>query len=401
MTESILSHLDYDIPSNLPTIGHDNLELPKLVEQINRACIDYAEDWKYKILTSYMLIPSSFCKVLPHLVLQGVSGTGKSAPAKIISKMYGVEKYPLYSSSTTATAFRNYIEKARYNSNLNENGLIEREERNTFLLIDDINVKTLTDSSLLFPMLKCSYSRTSDIISISAGNGENYDFRTFCPKVMSSICRFWELEQFNELKRRILVLTHKPSYENLLDIDYYDIDELSYIQFEQFWQRKKGDFLYIRKHNIKSIPAKLIKSPELKLIGKLWIDLYSVYQLIYPDEDTDIKQFLQLYVEQLNRNNSAISLEDYLKQNLSSIRQPYDTAMILALISSNNGSKVSAQKLVDNFDTINMKRVNELIRSGVRDKLISPVSNEDVSTALHKVGAHLNPELSSWIIGKD
>lgn len=226
-SEEIYDHTR-SLSSNLQSIFNDALVIPSPSVQT-------------PILLSYLLVPSALCDVLPILFLQGEKGSGKSTATILASALHAT---PINAASTTFAALRNTINAARWYDPQYCEG-----EKNYFLLWDNINRMTL-DNEQIYTLLLCGYDRKTDKMSISAGNGENMDFRVFGPKMLSSVHPLFTSSRYDELIRRLLVFHFKqwerftpedkagcPSdfdFTNRLDLSSVDLSILNQ-KYQEFW----------------------------------------------------------------------------------------------------------------------------------------------------------------------
>jgi hypothetical protein len=174
-----------------------------------RRCVCLPEN-HYDLISAYILLPSALCRIVPYLFLHGQSGSGKSTVGKLIASIYNVD---INSSSDTFAAIRNSLNKRKYGSFRKEvpesaTGFMNIEtEVNTCMVWDDVDPGTFKLNPDIYKLFKYGYDRASDKIMISSKDaGENLEFRCFCPKVFSSISPLHNLEDFKELRRRLLVI---------------------------------------------------------------------------------------------------------------------------------------------------------------------------------------------------
>lgn len=199
------------------------LALPVLIRELAKTFIFYPVDheYQYDLLTAYTMVYSPYNSVLPHLVAWSREpGSGKSAVPKLISSLTG---HKICQGASTVTSLRNAIKQGRF-----ENGEDSEEvtEKPFHLLFDDINERKFFNDRNLLEILKCSYSRKSEIVTIAGTEGAIIEFKTFCPKVLTSVSQFWLNSSLGELQRRILLLVHTkaPDAVALEDIDYFSFE---------------------------------------------------------------------------------------------------------------------------------------------------------------------------------
>lgn len=235
---------------------HWDLGLPiglNLVNLINRCVALPNPDSQSPLVASYFLIPSAMAQVVPILLLFGKAGCGKSTLSEIAS---AIHKTPLISANTTAVALRNKLNKQRW---------VDPEncwwEKNTCLVFDNVNRDTLSNE-YLYGMFLSGYDRNTDSIEISKGQGENYLFRVFSPKVVSAIHPIWSFPKFEELDRRLLIIRCKKineMTEEEIENSFFKGDEslskklklksssLGFLaeEFNKFWQEESNLEKYV------------------------------------------------------------------------------------------------------------------------------------------------------------
>ncbi|GAB4542680.1 MAG: hypothetical protein Tsb0014_35660 [Pleurocapsa sp.] len=259
-----------------------DIPLPRAFLELLPKVILLPQDF-YRIIAAYSFIPSALAQIVPYLFLNGVSGSGKSYLAKVISYLHGVK---INSSSDTYAAIRNDLEQRKYASitlyddKANMQGMYRKEvETNTMMVWDDVDAGVFNSKPDIYRLFKFGYDRSSDTIVIaSEERGQNMNFRCFCPKVFSSISPLHLDIEFKELARRLIVIpTSRIEYlsderkqelgiddgdwsKNLIDVDSIKWKGLSE-QLKSYWSLEKGkEFLQCRKNLSKSV--KCLKSHE-------------------------------------------------------------------------------------------------------------------------------------------
>ncbi|MDJ0688840.1 MAG: hypothetical protein QNJ41_10040 [Xenococcaceae cyanobacterium MO_188.B32] len=136
------------------------------------------------------------------------------------------------------------------------------------MVYEDIDPPILVSVPNLYRLLKVSSDRTTDKMSMSSDTkGQNMDFRTFCPKIFSSISAIHNDENFKELQRRLIVIpfkkiedlsderlkqlgTSRATWQNhLINIDAYHWDGFSSI-FANFWTKKMAEIYLLTKKTL-------------------------------------------------------------------------------------------------------------------------------------------------------
>jgi hypothetical protein len=200
------------------------------------------KDVQLPIFLAYGSVPSTLASVIPILFLHGQEGTGKSNAAILLSGVFGSE---VNSASTTFAAIRNKTRLARWTLPDSQDG-----ERNCCIIFDNVNLQTLKNENLYSYFLN-GYSRRTDAIEISKGDGSNMVFKVFSPKVLSSIHALYAHPSLSEIARRLIVLKFKRierfteeelngfDVSNRLEIDTMDLS-LLHREFIALWSIEKG-----------------------------------------------------------------------------------------------------------------------------------------------------------------
>lgn len=148
------------------------------------------------IAATYLMLPSALCDTLPYLACIGEAGSGKSTIGFIASGLWGTQ--PLQGNSTFAS-LRNWVSKNSFYDTGNQ------QLANCMLVWDDITGYFLKDIKM-YSFLKSGYSIKSSICTIALEKGDILQFHTFCPKVLSSIDKFYLRSEFTEITRRLLII---------------------------------------------------------------------------------------------------------------------------------------------------------------------------------------------------
>lgn len=242
-----------------------------------RRCVCLPEN-HYDLISAYILMPSALCRIVPYLFLYGVSGSGKTTIGKLAKSIYGVN---INSSSDTFAAIRNSLNKRKYGffrkpSPESPTGFMNVEtEINTCMIWDDVDPSTFRTSPDIYKLFKYGYDRSSDTIMISSKEaGENIEFRCFCPKIFSSITPFHALEEFKELRRRLIVvpfakLEDLPDEKrlNFESINSFNPDDINwsdcYKEFRNYWDLERCELWLNLRKNIKSRLTKLTSNQKI------------------------------------------------------------------------------------------------------------------------------------------
>ena len=171
------------------------------------------------IAATYLMLPSALCDTLPYLACIGEAGSGKSTIGFIASGLWGTQ--PLQGNSTFAS-LRNWVSKHSFYDHGNN------QLANCMLVWDDITGYFLKDIKM-YSFLKSGYSLKSSICTIALEKGEILQFHTFCPKVLSSIDKFYLRSEFTEITRRLIIVpTQKLDKMTESSLSQYsDMDDTS------------------------------------------------------------------------------------------------------------------------------------------------------------------------------
>ena len=296
----------------------------------------------YDIIATYFLLPSVLCRNIPYLFLYGQSGSGKSTAAKLASYLHGVS---INSSSDTFAGIRNELDKRRYKGvdvpDPDEPGKTRYVhcEQNTFMVWDDVDATVFSSQPDLYRLFKFGVDKTTDKITLSGKDtGTNLEFRTFCPKVFSSISPLHLDDRFRELKRRLIVIPCKRVEElsdkrkvelnitdnnwqsKLLDLGAYNWKGLKH-EFAEFWDLEQGKaFLDTRKLLGSSINGLGSQQRAISL------DLLAcgIVSGVWADENIAlerIKTYWNWFRQETEKNASLGSLlRDYIRQEEKNAR---------------------------------------------------------------------------------
>lgn len=210
--------LDYralkeEIPDELAELYDHNLSiganllllLSESVRLTNRRLLE-------PIVAAYLMLPSALCDTLPYLACIGEAGSGKSTIGFIGSGLWNNQA--LQGNSTFAS-LRNWVTKNSFYDHSNE------QLCNCMLVWDDITGFFLKDIKM-YSFLKSGYSVKSSICTIALDKGEILSFHTFCPKILSSIDKFYLRSEFTEITRRLLIIpTQKLDKMSDSSLDQY------------------------------------------------------------------------------------------------------------------------------------------------------------------------------------
>lgn len=201
----------------------DELTVGELVTHHLKLVTLGLKEFEYKLLASFALMQSSLCSIAPVIQLLGSEGSGKSQIAIAIGELTGQE---LFVGGSTGASIKNHINKIRW-----VDPTVMTYEKNCLLLCDNANRSTFESDEALAAFLN-GYNRKTDKQFISNGKGENIDFRTFCPKLITTV---WQIES-KELLRRTLIIKTQKSVELKDVVETESIDWNSgKLAIKKFW----------------------------------------------------------------------------------------------------------------------------------------------------------------------
>ena len=205
--------------------------------------------WEYKFLASYASVPSMLCKILPIVELIGQAGSGKS---QLLIAISAISRQSIISGQSTGASLKNYINQIRW-----ADPETKSIEKNCLLLIDNLNEDSFKKEEYLGSFLN-GYHKKTDRMFISNGKGQNIEFKTFCPKLYTTI---WEKTSTELTRRTVTIRTIKTiKLENLLDPD-----EIYWTPFRngvrKFWEKEEHWKLF---KSLEGSYAQLSKSKHSK-----------------------------------------------------------------------------------------------------------------------------------------
>ncbi len=297
-----------------------SLTYPQNLEHFFRKTVPLPYDF-YKVITVYALIPSALAQRVPYLFFFGVSGSGKSTLGKIIAYIHGIT---ITSSETTYAAIRNSLRERKSKILLVENEdpkfpcYGKEVEANTFMVWEDIDDRTFIKHPQIYNMFKFGCDKACDTIQMSSEiKGKNETFRCFSPKVFSSIHPIHTIEQFKELRRRLIVIpTKKLEFieQELLDIDQIDWSGFSH-KFNEFWDLKRAKVWLMTRSSLRNVKGltSTEKAISLDLIATgiaagIWSD-----ETVAVQDLKDCFNWLKKDVEVTQSPLRAL-LEDFIKE---------------------------------------------------------------------------------------
>ncbi len=299
----------------------NNLDYPQNILKFCKSVTPLPYDF-YKVIAAYTLIPSALARRVPYLFFYGESGSGKSTFGKFQSKVHGVK---VTSSGTSYAAIRNELNTRKFRNTLvHEDGIDKPPvgktvELNTFMVWEDIDDKTFKKIPQVFSMFKFGYDKATDTIVMSGEiKGTNMSFRCFSPKSFSSIHPIHTIEDYKELRRRMIVIPTKKvdsSDFNFLDIDGINWEGFS-SKFDEYWNMVQAEVWLMTNQALKTEKLKGLTNSQ-KVIS---LDLITtgVASNIWTNEIEavqDLKACFDWMKEDVKVESSPLEklLEDYIK----------------------------------------------------------------------------------------
>ena len=199
------------------------------------------------LVSIYMLLPTKWIRIAGIMLSYGDQGSGKSTIASLANFMHGFKT--TFSPADTFASVRNALDGMRWIDPIDKT----MEKEGGLLCWDNISIETLKREPKIYQLLLYGYNRLTDKTSIAGVNGVNKDYYVFCPKIVSSIEPIHLYHSFQELRRRLIVVPHKPwekflpeerkHYKGIdLANDKIDLDSVSWGGIEkkyyQFWNNE-------------------------------------------------------------------------------------------------------------------------------------------------------------------
>jgi len=148
------------------------------------------------------------CKLLPIVELFGQAGSGKT---QLLLAVAAISGQGVISGQSTGASLKNHINQIRW-----VDPETKKTEKNCLLLIDNLNEDSFKKEEYLSSFLN-GYNKKTDRCYISNGKGQNIEFRTFCPKIYTTI---WERTSTELARRTVVIKTIKSSkLEGVIDPD--------------------------------------------------------------------------------------------------------------------------------------------------------------------------------------
>ena len=235
--------LSEDVPQAIYEAVFKTLLIPRWNEQ-------------WRLICSYLALPSRFAHNSPICFSVGKPGSGKSQLARIVAAMLGLD---MADSGSTTAGLKRLIMSSKFRNP--GGGIVSSNEQDFFVLWEDLSTETLNDVDR-FSFIKNGVNYRATFIKAGESVSDVSKFPIFAPKIVSSISPLWLIHDYRELQRRVLVVNHKPFQEWKSDDfcvetqgrhpnDLLEIEEIDFQGFkgerEMFWNLNHARFKEIRK----------------------------------------------------------------------------------------------------------------------------------------------------------
>lgn len=264
----------------------------------------------------YILSSQKWAKILGVLFLYGREGTGKSTLGILANHFHGLKK--TFSPTDTFPSIRNELDSMRWFDPLSK-----KMERDGALLVwDNIYIDTLKKDNRLYQFLLFGYNRSTDRIQIAMPDGENKEFQVFSAKILSSIEPIHEVPEFQELRRRLLIISFKKSNQTpSKEINDFDWSNL-YKKYFEFWQLESNCRKYV-------IHRKSLKKPSSISNDKWLISIDLICTGLITGRFSTPNQGIQFFEEYWNLIDSQYSnkpvsevlVEEFIEKEIGDINQ--------------------------------------------------------------------------------
>lgn len=310
----------------------------------------------------YLWLNSNWSDQVPYLFSYGPAGSGKSLIATVAERMLDIEAL---TATSTARAVRNEVNSTRFPSG--EDG----EEADMFMLIwDNVNQDTFMDTDMLGVFLQGAI-RGKDVWKIASKEaGVNVGFRTFSPKVFSSVWPIHCQPNLQELTRRCIVIQHNVlTDEEVSELDLMDLDS---IDFSDFLELKMLPFYaseqrYYEYSDFRKAWKKLRRKGVINLARKsIYADLAATGYIIgawsTPGEAFEVINGYEEYATKLKRG-SITPLQQVLEAYAETVDGPIDGKELSAYLDLKHGSgklleSPKKKELIDTMRLIGYSFVN-------------------------------------------
>lgn len=357
------------------------------------------------IILSYALTPSTHADNLPILLIQGISGSGKSQHSLLFGKIHESEPEQM---NTSYAGFRIAIDEKRYPDidpdrkeglepyEIEELRYCNANEKPTCLIFEDITPEKINDDPNFYALLRSGVSRDTDRITLSAGGRKKLVFRTFSCKVMSSVHPLYGdgVIKTNELQRRLLVIKHekvpKEKTKSLLKLASFNYDGLKDM-FYRFWSHRSRINKFIQ---FKSELTALGCPQEIEYdYFELCLDVLTSGLVcgFFKDSHDCLDKFIAYceYLEDIKRNYSDVlseALDAWIAEQSDNFDIASNIEEIAELMEVYGLSKTKAIKKLKTQTKISSRDLQRQIDRWVSDGLIERQTQRSVKNLMLNKG---------------
>lgn len=255
-------------------------------------------DIQSNILLSAILTPSALANMLPIVFAFGKSGSGKSQISNLVTKIWGGK--PAIGTTSFST-LRRMIGSI---STINEGGTII--DLNNALAWDDLSPELLRNEHT-FSLFKSACNRATSIYRMpkSQTDTEMLEIQCFGQRYFSSIHPFFNMSEFVELNRRLIIIEcHKSdNAEGTIDFESINWEGLPRC-INHFWEIHSREYASTRKEIVSYGKKNKVLLPERQalctdlltagMVFKVWDNLpiaYSALKAFFTHTDEMVSNY--------------------------------------------------------------------------------------------------------------
>lgn len=360
--------------------GNDMAEM--MMDLVSKSVLLPRADFQLPLAAAYLMLPTALCTQVPVGVGSGPSGTGKSVLAMIgcyISQTKAI------AARSTARSIRTYVNSIRKYSPTLPLDAMGNEKVGGMLFWNDISPTVLaSEDGFHFDVLKAGVNRSEGTFTKLNAEGGIDTYEVFCPKLTSSISKFYAIPEYRELIRRIVVFEHKK-LEAWKAEDYCDctrgldtedllvLDELSWEgakeEWEDYWlEASNRDRWVANKRALSAIRGHKIP----RAIFKMFLDLYTCaltcrYFAAPKDAITHLKAYWEWHQENIEKSGSSTVriIKEFIEINAGEIMRANQRAIAAGAESFCVPVELAPFELKKHIDAA---RANGLLDSPANDK---------------------------------